>query len=127
MEEVSPGKLSDKPEFQESGLVYLNSESEQSMGFSVQTEGSVPLSSEDIARACLSQEATKTHVIDLNGNEDMMRIDANSEFSIMRIHFNVKQSSKVCVEVVSTSGSSLITGKINSNCHFDFGYSEKLS
>ena len=128
--EVSPGKLSDKPEFQESGLVYLNSESEQSMGFSVQTEGSVPLSSEDIARACLSQEATKTHVIDLNGNEDMinLRIDANSEFSIMRIHFNVKQSSKVCVEVVGTASwfGLLITGEINSNCHFDFGYSEKL-
>ena len=52
--EVSPSKLSDNPQFEESGLVYLNSESEQSMGFSVQTEDSVSLSSEDIARACLS-------------------------------------------------------------------------
>ena len=78
----------------------------------------------------LVPEATKTHVIDLNGNEDMvnLRIDANSEFSIMRIHFNVKQSSKVCVEVVGTASrfGLLITGKINSNCHFDFGYSKNF-
>ena len=128
--EVSPNKLSDNPKFVEPRLVYLNSESEESMGFSIKTQQSETLPSEDIARVCLSQEAHQTNAIELNGCDEIinLRIDANSEFSIIRIHFDVKKSSKVCIEVVGSASwfGLLITGNINPNCHLDFGYSEKL-
>lgn len=129
--EIAPTKFSDNPQFADSQVTYLNSEDQATVGFSLTRTKSESSSIEDIARSCLSQESTETNLIELNGSSEIinLRIDANSTFSVCSIHFDVKKSSKVCIEVVGDADwfGLQITANLAPNTHFDFGYSEKLS
>ena len=129
--EIAPSKLSESPEFEDSTISFLNSKSKVEVGFSLSQIKTETSTIDDIARSCLSQESVETNVITLSGSSEIinLRVDANSAFSVCKIHFDVKQSSKVCIEVVGNADwfGLMVSANVAPNAHFDFGYSEKLS